>query len=210
MSRDRAGADEQAVEDSRADEKDELRRQMDESRDAISETVGEIKAVVARQYEEVRERVDSVRVAAGEVLDWREQFDRNPVVWGAGAVSIGILIGLGLARAIEDEEDADRAESLAGRAASELTALAEAVLPTVSAHVKELFGLDLDAYLRETRRPRTLSSGETARPARKKKRGASGPTSGKAPGKRSAKKQGASAKPAAVAAKRAPRKRNAR
>jgi hypothetical protein len=98
MSRDRAGEEERVIEGGRAEDKEELRRRMEESRDAITETVGEIKAVVARQYEEVRERVESVREAAGEVLDWREQFDRNPVVWGAGAVSIGILIGLGLAR----------------------------------------------------------------------------------------------------------------
>jgi|GEM_PF-1789244 len=171
MSRDTEAPPVAAGDGAPTDDKEELRRRMEESRDAITETVGEIKAVVAQQYEEVRGRVESVREAAGEALDWREQFERNPVVWGAGAVSVGILVGLGLARALEDEEG-DRSESLAGRAVGELTALADAVLPAISSQVKELFGLDLEAYLRETHRPRALREGAAAGHGGSKKKAA--------------------------------------
>ncbi len=184
MSRDEGGAG--------AESKEELQRRMDETRDSISETVAEIKTVVAHQYEEVRDRVETVREGVSEVLDWREQFERNPVVWGAGAVSVGILVGIGLSRAFDDDDEPPRGrrnkprEPNAGqRLMGELTGLADAVLPTISGHIKEMFGLDLDAYLRQTRqqrlaekppRPRAAKKGATKKTAAKKsaakKRGA--------------------------------------
>ncbi|HLM59118.1 MAG TPA: DUF3618 domain-containing protein [Pyrinomonadaceae bacterium] len=145
--------------------KDELRRQMEETRENISETVAEIKDVVTQQYEEVRERVETVKEGVEEVVNWGEHFEKNPLVWGAGAVSVGILIGLGLARVFDDEDEIRRGrkgyrkgttgELLTG----ELTGLADAVLPTISTKIKEMFGLDLTAYLKESRR---LPEGEVA------------------------------------------------
>jgi len=90
------------------EDKAELQRQMEDARDHISETVAEIKSVVAHQYEEVRGRVETVKAEVGEVLDWRTEFERNPLVWGAGAVSVGIIIGFGIARALDDEHERTR------------------------------------------------------------------------------------------------------
>jgi hypothetical protein len=129
-----------------------LRQQLEETRESISETVAEIKSVVTHQYEEVRETVESVKEGVGEVLDWRTEFERNPLVWGAGAVSVGILVGFGIARAFDDEEQPRRGGrktvTTGEHVVAELSGLAEVVLPTISAKVKELFGLDLDTYLR--------------------------------------------------------------
>ncbi|HJQ35208.1 MAG TPA: hypothetical protein VJ866_23860 [Pyrinomonadaceae bacterium] len=136
-----------------------LRRQMEETRESISETVAEIKSVVTHQYEEVRGTVEDVKESVGEVLDWRAEFERNPLVWGAGAVSVGILVGFGIARAFDDEEKPARRSkkkvTTGEHVVAELSGFAEVVLPTISAKVKELFGLDLDAYLRAAheRRP---------------------------------------------------------
>lgn len=146
---------------SRADEpgsKAALTRQMEEARESISDTVAEIKSVVTHQYEEVRETVESVKEGVGEVLDWRGEFERNPLVWGAGAVSIGILVGFGIARAFDEEEAprrGGRKRVTAGEhVVAELSGFAEVVLPTISSKVKEMFGLDLDAYLRAAHAPR--------------------------------------------------------
>src|SRR5438105_850308 len=138
-----------------AEDKRELQRQMEEARARVSETVAEIKSVVAQQYDEVRGTVETVKEGFAEVLDWRAEFERNPLVWGAGAVSIGILIGFGIARAF-DEEDASarrrgKPTGKAGHVVAELSGFADVVLPTISAKVKELFGLDLDAYLHAAR-----------------------------------------------------------
>ena len=137
-------------------DKAELQRQMEAARESISDTVAEIKTVVAHQYEEVRETVETVRAEVGEVLDWRTEFERNPLVWGAGAVSIGILVGFGIAHAFDDEDEGARGlskkkkgeGSTGGHIVAELSGFADLVLPTISSKVKELFGLDLDAYLR--------------------------------------------------------------
>ncbi len=201
MSKKRAGAASDAVA-SENPTKAELQRRMDEARDSITETVSEIKTVVAHQYEEVRDTYETVKEGVGEVLDRREQFERNPVVWGAGAVSVGILIGVGLAHLFDEEEvkrgrGKSKEPGTGERLISELTGLADAVLPTISGKIKELFGLDLDDYMRRARetRPappppkRLASKGAAKKGTAKKRAAAKRPASAK---KAAAKKGGAS------------------
>ena len=167
-----------------AESKKALRRQMEDTRESISETVAEIKSVVAHQYEEVRGTVETVRAEVGEVLDWRAEFERNPLVWGAGAVSVGIIIGFGIARALDDEparrrrgrQGPTKGELIVG----ELGGFADAVLPTISAKVKELFGLDLDAYLRAAHEERRPARKRAAKKGVAKKRAAKSQGEGKA------------------------------
>ena len=171
--------------------KAQLRRQMENTRESTSETVAEIKSVVTQQYEEVRETVDSVREGVGEVLDWRAEFDRNPLVWGAGAVSIGILVGFGIARAFDEEERPARRGKKRGvttgeHVVSELSGFAEVVLPTISTKVKELFGLDLDSYLRAAHERRPAPKRLAQKAAARKK-----PPGAKAAAKKAAAKKGA-------------------
>ena len=49
----------------------------------------------------------------------------------------------------------------------ELTGLADAVLPTISGKIKDLFGLDLTAYLHETNRKRLAEKPPRKRAAKK-------------------------------------------
>ena len=177
-----------------------LRRQMEEARESISETVAEIKSVVTHQYEEVRETVESVREGVGEVLDWRTEFERNPLVWGAGAVSVGILVGFGIARAFDEKEEPRprgrrKTVTTGEHVVAELSGFAEVVLPTISAKIKELFGLDLDAYLR-------AAHAERPAPKRLAKKGAAK----KGASKKSATKK-AAAKKSAASSKSSARKR---
>lgn len=72
--------------------KQELQRRLDEARDSISHTVTEIKESVANQIEAVK-----------ETLDWREQFKKRPVVWSAGAMGVGFLVGYGLAAMVKGD-----------------------------------------------------------------------------------------------------------
>ena len=175
-----------------------LRRQMEETRESISETVAEIKSVVTHQYDEVRETVESVKEGVGEVLDWRTEFERNPLVWGAGAVSVGILVGFGIARAFDEREEPRprgrrKTVTTGEHVVAELSGFAEVVLPTISAKVKELCGLDLDAYLRAAHatrpEPKRLADKRAAKGAAKK--AASKKAASK---KRAASKKGAASK----------------
>jgi hypothetical protein len=72
--------------------KAELQRQMEEARESISQTVNDIKDTVTTQYQHVRESVS-------EALDWREQFRKRPVAWSVGALSVGFIMGYGVAAA---------------------------------------------------------------------------------------------------------------
>lgn len=190
-------ADESAAETDAVGEspdKAALRRQMEEARESISDTVAEIKSVVAHQYEEVRETVETVRAEVGEVLDWRTEFERNPLVWGAGAVSIGILIGFGIARAFDDEDEGGRGRkkkkvSTGGHIVAELSGFADLVLPTISTKVKELFGLDLDAYLRAAHAERPKREPSAKQLTRKKKGAAKKGATKKGTAKKSASKK---------------------
>ncbi len=164
-----------------SESKTELRRQMEEARESISETVAEIKSVVTHQYDEVRETVESVKEGVSEVLDWRTEFERNPLVWGAGAVSVGILVGFGIARAFDEKEEPRprgrrKTVTTGEHVVAELSGFAEVVLPTISAKVKELFGLDLDAYLRAAHaskpEPKRLAAKRTSKKGAAKKRAA--------------------------------------
>ena len=186
-------------------EKAELRRQMESARESISDTVADIKSVVAHQYEEVRDTVETVRAEVGEVLDWRTEFERNPLVWGAGAVSIGILIGFGIARAFDDEDDGARGRakkkgaSTGGHIVAELSGFADLVLPTISGKVKELFGLDLDAYLRAAHAERPAREPSAKKLTRKKNGTAKKGTTKKGAAKKSAAKKSAAKSSRAVA-----------
>ncbi|MDT7687439.1 MAG: hypothetical protein QOE46_198 [Acidobacteriota bacterium] len=186
MSKRRAGAETEDEPESKAT----LKRQMEETRESISDTVAEIKSVVTHQYEEVRETVDSVRESVGEVLDWRTEFERNPLVWGAGAVSIGILVGFGIARAFDDEEEPrgrgkKKSVSTGEHVVAELSGFADVILPTISSKVKELFGLDLDAYLR---------AAHASKPERKRVASGSSRATSKSSAKKGASKKGSSKK----------------
>ena len=158
-----------------------LQRQLEETRESISETVAEIKSVVTHQYEEVRETVESVKEGVGEVLDWRKEFERNPLVWGAGAVSVGILVGFGIARAFDEKEEPRprgrrKSVTTGEHVVAELSGFAEVVLPTISAKVKELFGLDLDAYLRAAHESKPKTKRLAAKRTSKKRSSKKGAT----------------------------------
>ncbi|HEX8652091.1 MAG TPA: DUF3618 domain-containing protein [Pyrinomonadaceae bacterium] len=160
--------------------KAELQRQMEQTRESISETVEEIKETVSHQYDVVKDTYETVKEGVGEVLDWREQFSKNPIVWGAGAVSLGILVGIGLAHSMGSVPASDRRRKSKQGALNEsllsnLSGLSETLLPTMTSKIKEMFGIDLNAYLpapaeTASRPPRMIGS---RRPTTKKKNAAS-------------------------------------
>ena len=132
--------------------KAELQRQMKETRESISETVDEIKETVSHQYDVVKDTYETVKEGVGEVLDWREQFSKNPIVWGAGAVSLGILVGIGLAHSmgsipVSERRRKSKQGALNESLLSNLSGLSETLLPTMTSKIKEMFGIDINAYL---------------------------------------------------------------
>src|ERR1041385_2124371 len=66
--------------------KRELQRRMEETRESLSETVSEIKETVDQEVRAVKKTVSGV-------LDYREQFQKEPLVWSLGALSAGFALG---------------------------------------------------------------------------------------------------------------------
>lgn len=81
--------------------KEELQRRMEEARESITQTVTEIKETVTNQYYSMKETVT-------DALDWRQHFRKNPVAFSLGALSVGFLVGYGLAGTFKGDGRGER------------------------------------------------------------------------------------------------------
>jgi hypothetical protein len=155
--------------------KKQLQREMEKTREAVAETVTEIKETVGRQYQAARETV------AG-VLDYREQFQNEPLVWSLGALSAGFALGYTMGYAHKENRGARNKSELAKFTDSlvdELSIVGKGVvMPSVNVKIKELFGFDFQEVLQSIgdaktsprkRKPRTKSKA-TAKSTKRRKR----------------------------------------
>jgi hypothetical protein len=167
--------------------KEELQRQMDETRESIAQTVTEIKDTVADQYQSVKDSVT-------ETLDWREQFRKHPGAWSLGAFSIGYIIGTSLMASLKDSKHEDQLLShlaaISGNFTDELSkrgmellmpALTGTVLmPMLTGKIKEMFGIDLSDFSKELLSTGDVgSAADAATKGGKKKKKAGGKKNGK-------------------------------
>ena len=127
--------------------KAQLERQMEETRESLSQTVKEIKGTVTEQYESVLQTVSGV-------LDYREQFQKEPVVWSLGALSAGFALGYTIGYAHMNTKGSKKKHSqiaaFADSLASELSTVGKTlVMPTLNVKIKELFGFDFAEVLED-------------------------------------------------------------
>lgn len=127
--------------------KEELQRRMEEARQSISETVEEIKETVEDQYA-------SVKATVTGILDWREQFQNEPILWSVGALTAGFALGYTLARAQPSKSGARGKKSevavFAESLAAELGTVAKSLpLATLDPKMKALFGFGLSDLFAE-------------------------------------------------------------
>jgi hypothetical protein len=153
----KGGASEQPVEGRRA--KAELQRQMSEARDSLSQAVEEIKETVEGQYETVKKTVDGV-------LAWRDQFQRDPIVWSIGALSAGFALGytLGHTHKIVGRSKGGRSEvaAFADSLIDELSAVGTSlVMPSLNSKIQELFGFDFSDMMAEIASAKKRASRKT-------------------------------------------------
>jgi hypothetical protein len=125
--------------------KEELQQRVDTARESISQTVEEIRDTVEGQYE-------SVKATVTGILDWREAFQREPLVWSLGALSagfaLGYTIGVGTKRGRRGSSPALAAFSEG--LVDELRAASESLpLATIDPQMRALFGFDLSHLLAE-------------------------------------------------------------
>jgi hypothetical protein len=125
--------------------KRELERQMQQTRESLAETVGEIKDTVEHEYKAVRQTVSGV-------LDYREQFQKEPLVWSLGALSAGFALGYTVGYAHKNSKRGKQSQlvTFADGMFDELSTMGQGlVMPVLSEKIKELFGVDFSELLND-------------------------------------------------------------
>ena len=150
--------------------KQQLQKQMEKTRQSVSETVGEIKETVNEQIAVAKQTVTGV-------LNYREEFQKEPLVWSLGALSAGFALGYTMGYAHRETKGARKKSEVAAFANSmveELSAVGNnLVMPALNSRIKELFGFDfgdaLDSIGKANKRSpkRSRAKKTTGRPKRK-------------------------------------------
>ena len=124
--------------------KRQLQKQMEQTRESVSETVGEIKETVGTQLAAAKQAVTGV-------LDYREEFQKEPLVWSLGALSAGFALGYTMGYAHKETRGARKKSEVAKFANSMIDELSVVgngmIMPTLNAHIKDLFGFDFSEVL---------------------------------------------------------------
>lgn len=119
--------------------KQQLQRQMEKTRQSVSETVGEIKETVNEQIAVAKQTVTGV-------LNYREEFQKEPLVWSLGALSAGFALGYTMGYAHRETKGARNKSEVAAFANSLVEEISTVgnnlVMPALNARIKELFGFD--------------------------------------------------------------------
>lgn len=144
--------------------KQELERQMQVARDSLTETVGEIKETVEQEYQSVRKTVSGV-------LDYREEFKNEPLVWSLGALSAGFALGYTVGYAHKNTKGGKQSQltAFAGSMVDELSTMGQGVvIPALSGKIRELFGFDFSGLLAELGEPKKIRGKSRKKQTRRK------------------------------------------
>jgi hypothetical protein len=134
--------------------KRQLQRQMEQTRRSLAETVDEIKETV---HEEVR----AVKKTVSGVLDYREEFQKEPLVWSLGALSAGFALGYTVGYAHKNTKGSKQTPvmAFADSMVEELTTVGQGlVLPALNAKIKELFGFEFSELLGQMRGTKKITA----------------------------------------------------
>ena len=123
--------------------KKQLQDQMDRTRESLAETVSEIKDTVEHEVRAVKKSVSGV-------LDYREEFQKEPLVWSLGALSAGFALGYTVGYAHKNTKGRKQTPviAFADSMVEELSTMGQGlVLPALDAKIKELFGFEFSDLL---------------------------------------------------------------
>jgi hypothetical protein len=161
--------------ETREPSKQALQRRMEQTRESLSQTVDDIKETVDHEVRAVKKTVSGV-------LDFREEFQNEPLVWSLGALSAGFAVGYTLGYGHKNTKGGKQppAIAFANSLVDELSAVGQGlVMPALNAKIRELFGFEFSELLDQM-------SGSTKRVAKKSTRKR---ITSKATSKRAAKKK---------------------
>lgn len=122
-----------------------LQRQIRQTRDSLRDTVEQIQDTAEQKYQAVKQTVS-------DVLDYREEFHKEPVVWTLGALSAGFATGyaVGYAHKLAKNKKGSEFSNFTDTVVNDLSQLGQRlVLPDLNAKITELFGFNFGGFLRQ-------------------------------------------------------------
>jgi hypothetical protein len=122
-----------------------LQRQIRRTRDSMRDTVEQIQDAAEEKYQAVKKTVS-------DVLDYREEFQKEPVVWTVGALSAGFAAGyaVGYSHKVANSKKGSQVANFADTVVNDLSRLGQRlVLPELNAKITELFGFNFGGFLQQ-------------------------------------------------------------
>jgi len=122
-----------------------LQRQIRQTRDSLRDTVEQIQDTAEQKYQVVKKTVS-------DVLDYRQEFHKEPVVWTLGALSAGFAAGytVGYSHKLAKNKKGSQFANFADTVVDDLAQLGQLlVLPDLNAKITELFGFNFGSFLRQ-------------------------------------------------------------
>jgi len=122
-----------------------LQRQIRQTRDSVRDTVEQIQDAAEEKYQAVKKTVS-------DVLDYREEFQKEPVVWTVGALSAGFAAGytLGYSHKLAKNTKGSQFANFADTVVDDLSRLGQRfVLPELNTKITELFGFNFGGFLQQ-------------------------------------------------------------
>jgi hypothetical protein len=122
-----------------------LQRQITQTRDSLRDTVEQIQDTAEQKYQAVKKTVS-------DVLDYREEFHKEPVVWTLGALSAGFAAGytVGYSHKLAKNKKGSQFANFADTVVNDLSQLGQRlVLPDLNAKITELFGFNFGGFLQQ-------------------------------------------------------------
>jgi hypothetical protein len=153
-------------------QKRELQRQIGRTRDSLRETVEQIQDRAEEKYQAAKETVS-------KVLDYRDEFQKEPVIWSLGALSAGFALGytLGYSHKVARSKTGSQIATFADSVVDELSHVGQRlVLPELNNKIAELFGFDFSGLLQQMRgtertaKARRLKKGRSSKAVKRTRR----------------------------------------
>lgn len=148
-----------------------LQRQIKQTRDSVRDTVEQIQDTAEQKYQAVKKTVS-------DVLDYREEFQKEPVIWTLGALSAGFAVGysVGYSHKLAKNKRGSQFAKFTDTVVNDISHLGQRlVLPELNAKITELFGFNFGGFLRQIGGNGTHTRTKRSRSPRKQKR----PTAGR-------------------------------
>jgi hypothetical protein len=122
-----------------------LQRQIRRTSDSLRDTVEQIQDTAEQKYQAVKKTVS-------DVLDYREEFQKEPVVWTVGALSAGFAAGyaVGYSHKLAQNKKGSQFATFADTVVNDLSRLGQRfVFPELNAKITELFGFNFGGFLQQ-------------------------------------------------------------